>query len=345
MSGKQLLADALYKARTNTATPLRAPTSILPAADPVQAPTQGAGYSLLPEQSANPLQILQPAINSLKASESGANSLEAMRTAIRSLESNGNYTVASKKSSASGAYQYIDGTWAKYGGYARARDAPPDVQDKKFTEDMGRYLKQYNGNVKAAAIAWFQGPGVANKYIKGDTSVLGKTDANGTTTSAYADRIAAHVEKLMGAQQPAPVDIGTTASTQNGDEARKFLAGYRTDPSKDVNHFSDSLATGLSALIAAAPGKVSIYSGYRSPEKQATLYAAALKKYGSPEAARKWVAPPGKSQHGEGNASDLQFDSPATKKWVHDNAARFGLAFPLSNEDWHIEPVNARQKK
>mgnify|MGYP002140046610 FL=1 len=50
--------------------------------------------------------------------------------------------------------------------------------------------------------------------------------------------------------------------------------------------------------------QLQVYSGYRSPERQAQLWDAALKKYGSPEAARKWVAPPGRSQHGHGNAAE-----------------------------------------
>jgi hypothetical protein len=83
-------------------------------------------------------------------------------------------------------------------------------------------------------------------------------------------------------------------------------------------------------------------SGFRSPERQAQLWQNALSKYGSPEAARKWVAPPGRSQHNHGNAVDLRYLNPQATAWAHENAARFGLNFPLSNENWHIEPVGAR---
>jgi uncharacterized protein YcbK (DUF882 family) len=51
-----------------------------------------------------------------------------------------------------------------------------------------------------------------------------------------------------------------------------------------------------------------ITSAYRSPEVQARLWENALAKYGSPEAARKWVAPPGKSRHNAGTAADFAFD-------------------------------------
>src|SRR5690606_34774935 len=67
------------------------------------------------------------------------------------------------------------------------------------------------------------------------------------------------------------------------------------------------------------------------------LWEQALQKYGSPEKARKWVAPPGRSFHNHGTAADLKFLNDAAKAWVHQNAGQFGLAFPLANEPWHIE--------
>ena len=64
-----------------------------------------------------------------------------------------------------------------------------------------------------------------------------------------------------------------------------------------------------------------------------------MKKYGSAAKARKWVAPPGKSQHNHGNAADLRYANDAARKWAHENAARFGLHFRMGNEPWHIEPI------
>jgi transglycosylase-like protein len=49
---------------------------------------------------------------------------------IKQRESGGDYRAQNPSSSASGAYQVLDGTWGGYGGYQRAGDAPANVQDK-----------------------------------------------------------------------------------------------------------------------------------------------------------------------------------------------------------------------
>lgn len=105
----------------------------------------------------------------------------------------------------------------------------------------------------------------------------------------------------------------------------------------------------LSKMIASMPddlkGSVTINSGFRDVQRQQELWLQALKKYGSPEIARKWVAPPGNSQHNKGNAADLGYGSDAARQWVHKNAGNYGLSFPLGNENWHIEDADARSKQ
>lgn len=101
----------------------------------------------------------------------------------------------------------------------------------------------------------------------------------------------------------------------------------------------------IQKLIAASGGKISVSSGKRSSDRQTQLWAEALKKYGSPKKARKWVAPPGHSKHELGLANDLKFADPATRAWAHQHAGEYGLIFPLANEAWHVEPIGARKKK
>ena len=97
----------------------------------------------------------------------------------------------------------------------------------------------------------------------------------------------------------------------------------------------------LQKFIAESPG-IAPTSGYRTPEYQAVLFNRAIKKYGSPEKARHWVAPPGKSRHGFRKAVDLDYTGKGAKAWAHANAAKYGLTFPMGHEDWHIEPIGAR---
>ena len=107
-----------------------------------------------------------------------------------------------------------------------------------------------------------------------------------------------------------------------------------------------AMSSGLEAMISSAPPEIQkelrVMSAFRSPETQERLWQAALKKYGSASAARKWVAPPGRSQHGEGNAIDWKFASKSARDWAHKNAAKFGFAFPLAHEPWHMEVAGAR---
>ena len=97
-------------------------------------------------------------------------------------------------------------------------------------------------------------------------------------------------------------------------------------------------------------------SGFRDLERQAQLFADAVKRYGSPEAARRWVAPPRGSAHLSGRTLDLwlgiknksqnQAALRRTKAylWLVDNAHKFGF-YPYSVEPWHWEhnPLAASQ--
>ena len=129
------------------------------------------------------------------------------------------------------------------------------------------------------------------------------------------------------------------------DLLRQFAVGGATRPDSFTG-LNPQFVSALAQMFQAAPPEIQaglrISSGYRSPERQAQLWDQALAKYGSPEAARKWVAPPGRSQHNHGFAVDLHFATPAAREWAHKQAGQFGLTFPLKNEAWHIELAGAR---
>lgn len=106
----------------------------------------------------------------------------------------------------------------------------------------------------------------------------------------------------------------------------------------DPGGFVPEFEKRLNRMVADSGGRLRVTSGYRSQQHQARLFAAAVQKYGSEEAARKWVAPPGKSQHGHGMAADLGGDL----NWAHKNARKYGLHFPMSWEKWHVELEGSR---
>jgi peptidoglycan hydrolase-like protein with peptidoglycan-binding domain len=89
-------------------------------------------------------------------------------------------------------------------------------------------------------------------------------------------------------------------------------------------------------------------SGFRDPEHQRRLWEQALERYGSPQAARKWVAPPGSSSHQSGRAIDFHLGGKNSSgnvanlkrlpayKWLVENGVCFGL-YPYEAEPWHWE--------
>ena len=74
-------------------------------------------------------------------------------------------------------------------------------------------------------------------------------------------------------------------------------------------------------------------SGYRPDWYQARLFKAAVKKYGSEAAARKWVAPPGRSRH---RFKDWRAAADATEGAALDGATP-AILRPMSWEPWHVQ--------
>jgi len=81
----------------------------------------------------------------------------AILQTIRTLESGGRYDARAPGSSASGAYQFTDPSWAGFGGYASAVDAPPDVQDAKAIEHVTNILATNGDDVSAVPVVWYIG--------------------------------------------------------------------------------------------------------------------------------------------------------------------------------------------
>lgn len=123
--------------------------------------------------------------------------------------------------------------------------------------------------------------------------------------------------------------------------------------SDGIKGLDSRFSNNIERMMKDAPAEVTLFSGRRTNKRQTELWKEALQKYGSESAARQWVAPPAGtrmsdgsiakgSRHESGIAADLRYANAAAKKWVHENAHRYGLHFPLGNEDWHVEPIGSR---
>lgn len=102
---------------------------------------------------------------------------------IRKLESGNNYRAKNRYSSASGAYQFVDGTWNDYGGYEHAGDAPPGVQDERARKDVMVILAGHNYDFKWIPAVWYAGSGGAVK--RNWNEIVGK---NKLTIQQYVDK-------------------------------------------------------------------------------------------------------------------------------------------------------------
>lgn len=101
----------------------------------------------------------------------------------------------------------------------------------------------------------------------------------------------------------------------------------------DTKDLNPDFAQRLVQLVAASHGAVTITSGYRDLALQTQLYNQAVQKYGPNQI---MVARPGQSNHEKGLAADLGGDMTI----AHQLAPQFGLYFPMSWENWHIEPIS-----
>jgi hypothetical protein len=117
--------------------------------------------------------------------------VEKILSTIRLRESGGDYTVGQNAgaSSASGAYQFLDGTWQTLTRnmgigqqYTRAKFAPPEIQDEVARRYVQDILRRSGGDIRAVPNEWYTG------NIEGRMTERQLAANNGLTSAQYTNR-------------------------------------------------------------------------------------------------------------------------------------------------------------
>ncbi|WP_245930727.1 M15 family metallopeptidase [Methylobacterium radiodurans] len=281
-----------------------------------------------------------------------------MRKLASTENATGNPRLKAATSSAVGIFQIVGPTWndlaARYPqlGLTDPRDAIQQARVAPFymreiSENLQRKLGR-KPNAAEMKLGWVFGPTGGSLLMGADPD---------TPVERVLDRKAIDSNPGIFKNVRTVGQLYNWAGEKMGEQGAHPKPAVDLSPylaqGKDRDHLDRmdwDLKSRLANMVADMPenirAKFQINSGYRSPERQAELFAEAVKKYGSEEAARKWVAPPGNSQHNHGKAADINMGGdPAVKAWIHANAAKYGLGFPMAHEPWHIEALDARSTR
>ena len=120
--------------------------------------------------------------------------LGTILAAIRAIESGGDYGAAARSSTASGAYQFLDSSWGGYGGYRRARDAPPPVQDAKAAELATSILARNGGDVASVPVSWY----IGHVPVGDEWDRVPPYPGNSLTPRQYLERWMTRYAELLG---------------------------------------------------------------------------------------------------------------------------------------------------
>lgn len=237
--------------------------------------------------------------------------------------------------------------------------------DKKFNQIADTISNRMKGAVVSVADALLDWSTNAETFLNklGNSSFfkwLADNTAFDWSTTGDVQRLPPSGQAASGGLDPKAVDVLRRAMNAAGGVARDYVPDRSAQlPASFIDPklagLKADFQTAMAGFIQAAKDAghdIRIQSGKRSTERQAQLWADAVRKYGSETEARKWVAPPGRSFHEKGAAADLSYAGAgmkgnseaarAARLWAHQNAQKYGLTFPLSNEAWHVEPAGQR---
>ena len=184
----------------------------------------------------------------------GGDQISNILATIRSKESNtaGGYKAKNPNSSASGAYQFLDGTWQaltkKYNigtEYQHAMDAPPEIQDAVARNHVSDILKQVNGDVSKIPIVWYTG------------NPQGKSNAvSQEVILKYQQEWMANYSKLGGGEQ--------IADASKPSEATKTGGKLTTQSGISLEGVDPNVVAGVEKIQSAFGKNLVISSGVRT---------------------------------------------------------------------------------
>ena len=150
-------------------------------------------------------------------------------------------------------------------------------------------------------------------------------------------------------------------------ETELVVVGKYRQTDREVKLRAEAAEALLGLMTQARAAGVAIIpiSGFRTIAYQESLFQRAVVKYGSEDAAVRWVGRAGHSEHHTGLVVDLgdeddptcdvepPFEETPAFHWLQENAARFGfeLSFPRNNprgvnyEPWHWRFVGTPKAK
>lgn len=217
----------------------------------------------------------------------------------------------------------------------------PDAAEKLKLGDSTAVRLANGGKLRLGALADNSTPNFADLLIGSDEeAAAGRTDLvvvgarSGVTLNSLAGQIR---DTLPGARLTWLLPKTQTVATP---EAAAAASGGTVISTPSLAGLHPALAASVDALIKASGGRVWLVSGYRDYAHQYRLWVEALQKYGDPEIADNWVAPPGSSNHERGIAVDLGGDLELAARLVEE--LDLPMWRPMSWEPWHFELIGSR---
>ncbi len=180
-----------------------------------------------------------------------------------------------------------------------------------------------------------------------------------SSSSSRSSRSSSSRSSSRGSSRKSSSERKEHSHERSGSRSFEVSSSLSSEPIVSIYHDSistpkDVLRLRFSAMqaflkaqeIAKKDGyELRVFSAYRDKKHQARLWRRALKKYGSPEKARKWVAPPGGSNHQTGGTIDVNAVNIATGKKDASYLKKILPALGFENyktEPWHWEFYSGR---